>query len=89
MDGSPPGGLFDANTLVADRCPLSDRRFHILTLVDDFTRECLALVVDTSLTAGLQVAREFVLAWSLHGKAGCSFALRSDLHRLRLCVTVY
>ena len=29
----------------------SGRRFRILTLVDDFTRECLGLVVDTSLTA--------------------------------------
>jgi putative transposase len=29
----------------------SGRRFRILTLVDDFTRECLALIVDTSLTA--------------------------------------
>ncbi len=42
---------FVADTLV------SGRRFRILTLVDDFTRECLALVVDTSLT-GLRVARE-------------------------------
>ena len=33
------------------------RRFRILTLVDDFTRECLGLVVDTSLT-GPRVARE-------------------------------
>ena len=29
----------------------SGRRFRILTLVDDFTRECLGLVIDTSLTA--------------------------------------
>lgn len=36
---------------------VSGRRFRILTLVDDFTRECLGLVVDTSLTA-LRVARE-------------------------------
>ncbi len=35
----------------------SGRRFRILTLVDDFTRECLTLVVDTSLTA-LRVVRE-------------------------------
>jgi putative transposase len=42
---------FVADTLV------SGRRFRILTLVDDFTRECLALVVDTSLS-GLRVARE-------------------------------
>ena len=42
---------FVADTLV------SGRRFRILTLVDDSTRECLGLVVDTSLT-GLRVARE-------------------------------
>jgi transposase InsO family protein len=36
---------------------MSGRRFRILTLVDDFTRECLTLVVDTSLN-GLRVARE-------------------------------
>lgn len=35
----------------------SGRRFRILTLVDDFTRECLALVADTSLTS-LRVVRE-------------------------------
>jgi putative transposase len=42
---------FLADTLV------SGRRFRILTLVDDFIRECLDLVVDTSLTGSL-VARE-------------------------------
>ena len=42
---------FVADTLV------SGRRFRILTLVDDFTRKCLGLVVDTSLT-GLRVVRE-------------------------------
>jgi putative transposase len=37
---------------------LSDgRRFRILTIVDDFTRECLALIADTSLS-GLRVVRE-------------------------------
>jgi putative transposase len=37
---------------------LSDgRRFRILAIVDDFTRECLALVADTSLS-GLRVGRE-------------------------------
>lgn len=30
---------------------VSGRRFRILTVVDDFTRECLGLVADTSLTA--------------------------------------
>jgi putative transposase len=33
------------------------RRFRILTVVDDFTRECLTLVADTSLS-GARVARE-------------------------------
>jgi putative transposase len=35
----------------------SSRRFRILTVVDDFSRECLALVVDNSLS-GIRVARE-------------------------------
>jgi putative transposase len=35
----------------------SGRRFRILTVVDDFTRECLCLVADTSLT-GPRVVRE-------------------------------
>lgn len=40
------------------------RRFRILTVVDDCTRECLALVVDTSLS-GQRVARELdrISAW--------------------------
>ncbi len=33
------------------------RRFRVLVVVDDFTRECLTLVVDTSLS-GMRVARE-------------------------------
>jgi putative transposase len=36
---------------------VDSRRFRILAIVDDFTRECLALVVDTSLS-GVRVARE-------------------------------
>jgi putative transposase len=36
---------------------VSGRRFRVLTLVDDFTRECLTLVADTSLTS-LRVLRE-------------------------------
>jgi putative transposase len=37
---------------------LSDgRRFRILRIVDDYSRECLAAVVDTSL-GGARVARE-------------------------------
>ncbi len=33
------------------------RSFRVLVVVDDFTRECLALVVDSSLS-GRRVARE-------------------------------
>ena len=36
---------------------VSGRKFRMLTVVDDFSRECVALVVDTSLS-GIRVARE-------------------------------
>ena len=40
------------------------RRFRVLTIVDECTRECLALVPDTSLS-GVRVARELdrIIAW--------------------------
>jgi putative transposase len=43
------------------------RRFRILTVVDDFTRECLALVADTSLS-GARVARELDSLLARRGK---------------------
>lgn len=43
------------------------RRFRILTVVDDFTRECLALVADTSLS-GRRVARELDLVIAARGR---------------------
>jgi len=43
------------------------RRFRMLCVVDDFTRECLALVVDTSLS-GARVARELDRIIALRGK---------------------
>jgi putative transposase len=47
---------------------LSDgRRFRILAIVDDFTRECLALVADTSLS-GVRVARELDVLVAAQGK---------------------
>jgi putative transposase len=51
---------------------LSDgRRFRILAVVDDFTRECLALVADTSLS-GQRVGRELDAIVARRGKpAGC------------------
>jgi putative transposase len=43
------------------------RRFRILAVVDDFTRECLCLVADTSLP-GVRVAREFDAVVAGRGK---------------------
>ena len=43
------------------------RRFRILTIVDDCTRESLALVADTSLS-GVRVARELDLLIAVRGK---------------------
>ena len=50
------------------------RRFRVLVIVDDVTRECLAAVPDTSIS-GLRVARELdrIIAW--RGKPA---AIRSD-----------
>jgi transposase InsO family protein len=53
---------------------VSGRRFRILTLVDDFTRECLALVADTSLT-GPRVVRELNRIVELRG---CPHMIVSD-----------
>lgn len=43
------------------------RRFRILTVVDDCTRECLALIADTSLS-GARVARELATLFEARGK---------------------
>lgn len=43
------------------------RRFRILTVVDDCTRECLALIADTSLS-GARVARELAALFDARGK---------------------
>ncbi len=43
------------------------RRFRIMTVVDDCTRECLALVADTSLS-GARVARELATLFEARGK---------------------
>jgi putative transposase len=44
----------------------NSRRFRILAIVDDFTRECLALVVDNSLS-GIRVARKLDLVAAFRG----------------------
>jgi len=43
------------------------RRFRILTVIDDFTRECLGLIADTSIS-GRRVARELDALIRLYGK---------------------
>ena len=43
------------------------RRFRTLTVVDNCTRECLALVADTSLS-GARVARELAMIIERRGK---------------------
>lgn len=45
----------------------SGRRFRILAVIDDYTRECLALVADTSIS-GQRVARELGRIIRLYGK---------------------
>ena len=45
------------------------RRLRILTVVDDYTRECLALVTDTSIS-GLRVARELDKIVAVRGRPG-------------------
>ena len=51
---------------IADQL-VDGRRFRVLVVVDDFTRECLALVVDTSLS-GQRVARELDALIALRGR---------------------
>lgn len=43
------------------------RRFRILAVIDDYTRQCLGLVADTSIS-GVRVARELDALIRLHGK---------------------
>ena len=60
-NGGPNGSLSD---VFGDA-----RRFRILAVIDDCTRECLALVADTSIS-GARVARELDRAIRLSGKPG-------------------
>jgi putative transposase len=45
------------------------RRFRILCVIDDFSRECLVAIADFSLS-GERVARELDLLIAVHGKPG-------------------
>ncbi len=48
----------------------ASRKFRILAVIDDCTRECLCLVADTSLS-GARVARELIALIRVYGKPGC------------------
>ena len=70
---------------VADQ--LTDgRRFRILAIVDDCTRECLALVADTSLS-GIRVARELDRLIVERGKPGMIVSERSTRDGSWRCAT--
>ncbi|MDQ0305373.1 putative transposase [Ancylobacter polymorphus] len=56
---------------VADQL-VDGRRFRVLVIVDDFTRECLALVVDTSLS-GQRVVRELDALIALRGRPPAAY----------------
>ena len=43
------------------------RRFRVFVIVDDFTRECLCLIADTSIS-GLRVARELNHLIAIRGR---------------------
>jgi len=48
----------------------ASKKFRILAVIDDCTRECLCLVADTSLS-GARVARELSALIRVYGKPGC------------------
>ncbi|MBB3358905.1 putative transposase [Novosphingobium sp. BK486] len=58
------------------------RRFRILCVVDDYTRECLALVADTSLSDA-RVARELTGLLGMRGKPMHNGFVESFNGRLR------
>ena len=67
---APPSGPNQRWSLdfVSDQLT-NGRRFRILAVVDDFTRECLCLVADTSLS-GLRVTRELDAVIAVRGRPG-------------------
>jgi putative transposase len=48
----------------------ASRKFRMLAVIDDCTRECLCLVADTSLS-GARVVRELSALIRIYGKPGC------------------
>ena len=55
------------------------RRFRVLAVVDDFTRECLCLVADTSLS-GARLARELDSLIARRGMPKCQYCTFEQLH---------
>lgn len=56
----------------------ASRKFRILAVIDDCTRECLCLVADTSLS-GARVARELSALIRVYGKPGCIVSPSRDI----------
>jgi putative transposase len=48
----------------------ASRKFRVLAVIDDCTRENLALIADTSLS-GARVARELTALIRIYGQPGC------------------
>src|SRR5438034_2454319 len=66
-DGDPAGAQSALEPGFLSDTLADGRRFRILAVVDDFTRECLALVADTSLP-GLRVVRELDAVIAVRGR---------------------
>ena len=57
----------ELNAWLMDRCIACGRRLRILNVVDDVTKECLAAIVDTSIS-GRRVARELAALVTRRGR---------------------
>lgn len=56
------------------------RRLRVLAVFDDFTRECLALVADTS-QSGARVVRELDAIIARRGRSPIEFAIKMALEK--------
>jgi transposase InsO family protein len=65
--GADAGPTMAERPLVARFCCRLIHRLRVLVVVDDGTRECLALIADTSIS-GVRVARELDRLLGEHGK---------------------
>ena len=57
------------------------RRFHVLNVIDDFSRECLAAVVDTSIGACVARTSNVMLKWQEERQVGWHYVAQANLCR--------